>query len=193
MEQPVVLVSVVWSPPPHIHPKPPQDFGVELHVWLVVWSGGMNSLRIIPSISKSQISIDFTLLSLASLSLEGVLLRFRFVPINPTFITSYDLGKEVCVDPDLLLKFFADFQPMLLLIISQHPGHGFCRNLPHVEFIYQNALSCPCDSSTMLQTSWIICLWPLQITSHSFAIFSGNVPLKSVWNVHHLQLAYCHF
>jgi len=36
MEQPVVLVSVVWSPPPHIHPKPPQDFGVELHVWLVV-------------------------------------------------------------------------------------------------------------------------------------------------------------
>ena len=98
-------------------------------------------------------------------------LRFRFIPINPTFITSYDLGKEVWVDPDLLLKFRAALQPMLLLIVTQQPGHEFCRNLPHVEFIGQSAVACPYDSSTLLQTSWIICLWPLRITSHSCNIF----------------------
>ena len=131
----------------------------------------MNSLRIILSVSKSRISIDFTLLSLASVSLNRVFVHFRFIAINPTFITSYNLGKEECVDPDLLLKFCADLQLMLLLIISQQPGHEFCRNVPLIEFIYQNALSCPYDSFTMLQTSWIICLWPLRITSHSCNIF----------------------
>jgi hypothetical protein len=69
----------------------------------------MNSLRMIRQYRKNQISIDFTLLPLAALALDGVLLRFRFIPINPTFITSYDLGKEVWFDPDLLLKFCADF------------------------------------------------------------------------------------
>jgi hypothetical protein len=84
----------------------------------------------------------------------------------------------VCVNPDQLLKFHAELQPMLLLIVSQQPGHEFCRNLPHVEFVCQNALACPYDSSTMLQTSWIICVWPLRITLHSFATFSSIVPIE---------------
>jgi hypothetical protein len=84
----------------------------------------------------------------------------------------------VWVDPDLLLKFHAALQLMLLLIVGQQPGHEFCRNLPRVEFIRQSAVACPYDSSTVLQPSWIICLWPLRITSHSFATFFSIVPIE---------------
>ena len=36
VERLVVLASTLWPPPPHVRPKPPQDFGVELHVLLMV-------------------------------------------------------------------------------------------------------------------------------------------------------------
>jgi hypothetical protein len=171
--------------------SPPQDFGVELHIWLVVWPGRMNSLKIIPSISKNQINIDFTLLSLALLSLDGCCC-FRFIPINPTFITSYDLGKEVCVDPDLLLKFFAELQPMLLLIVSQSQqlGHEFCRNLPHVEFICQNALAWLFHTVVNIVDQLPVALADyLRLLQH----FPALCQLKIVQNVCHFQLTFCHF
>jgi len=39
--------------------------------------------------------------------------------------------------------FCADCQLMLLLVISQQPWHELCSNLPHVEFVWQNALARP--------------------------------------------------
>jgi hypothetical protein len=95
-------------------------------------------------------NIDLTLLSLAYFLWMGwrwthllglLLLCFRFIPLNPTFITSYDLGKEVWVVSDLLLKLHAALQLMLLLIITQQPWHKFCSNLSHVQFIHQNTLA----------------------------------------------------
>ena len=43
----------------------------------------------------------------------------------------------------ILLKFHTDFQPMLFLVISQRPWQEFCSSPPHVEFVRQNAPSCP--------------------------------------------------
>jgi len=95
------------------------------------------------------------------------------VPINPTFITRYDLEKEVWVIADLLLKFCDDFQLMLLLVIGQQSWHEFCSILPHVEFdkIHSHV---PYGSPTLLQTSWIVCLW----SSHTFATLSCVVPAE---------------
>jgi hypothetical protein len=77
------------------------------------------------------------------------------IAVLPTFIAGYDLEKEVLVIADLLLKFRADFQLMLLLVIGQQPWHEFCSILSHVEFdrIHWHVSY---DNPTLLQTSWIV-------------------------------------
>lgn len=68
---------------------------------------------------------------------------FQDRTIYPTFITSYDPGKEVWVIYDLILKFHADCQQMLLLVVSQQPWHEFCSIPSHVLFVRQSELKYP--------------------------------------------------
>lgn len=96
---------------------------------------------------------------------------FRIVPISPTFITSYNLGKQIWVCSDLLLMFRADFWPMLLL------GTNFaavCLMLSSSDKMCWNVLY---DSPIMLHTWWIVCLWSSWITSCTYATFSGVLPI----------------
>jgi hypothetical protein len=87
------------------------------------------------------------------------------------------------ITADLLLKFHTDFQPMLLLFVSQQPWHEFCSNLPRVKFIWQKALACPTSQS---HTANVMdsCLWSLQITLCTFATFSSAVPTEGHNFVH---------
>lgn len=105
-----------------------------------------------------------------------LLFCFSIITINPIFITSYNLTKDVWVISDLLLKIHADFQPMLFLVIS--PGMNFAAICPTLSLSDKMQWYVPDDSLTMLQTSWIVCLWSSQITSSTFVIFSGNVPIE---------------
>jgi hypothetical protein len=95
--------------------------------------------------------------------------------INPNFIPSYDLGKEVWVIADMLLKVHADFQPMLLwsTVSSVDTNFAAINLMPSLSNkMPWHALY---DTPTMLQTSCIVHLQSLQITSHSTATFSGIV------------------
>jgi hypothetical protein len=97
--------------------------------------------------SKNQISIDFTLLFTSrgvnmDTSTGTIAVSFQGRTHKSNFHNQLRPWKEVWVISDLLLKIHADFQPMLLLVVSQQPWHQFCSKPPHVQFVRQNVLTC---------------------------------------------------
>jgi hypothetical protein len=55
---------------------------------------------------------------------------------------SDNIWKKLWIVLKLLLKFHADFQAFLLLFILQQSWHKLRHNLPHVQFLCQNSLTC---------------------------------------------------
>jgi hypothetical protein len=72
-----------------------------------------------------------------------LLLCLRVVTINPALITIDDPGQEGSIDGGELMKFSADIDALLLLVICQDPGHIFGCDTVNEQFFHQNTLACP--------------------------------------------------
>jgi hypothetical protein len=88
-----------------------------------------------------------------TLPLGWWLFYFRVITINPTFITTYGLGKEVWVIADMLLKANTDFQLMLFWSSVSSLGTNFAAIKLMLSLSNKMLWHVPCDTSTMLQTS----------------------------------------
>jgi hypothetical protein len=102
---PSCFAPFAWPLPPHVLPKPPQDVTVKLCIDSLTWRHKFlidNPVNI-KKADQHWLHVAFYLLRFIrpgwrwTLPLGRLLFCFRVVPINPTFITSYDLGKEVWV------------------------------------------------------------------------------------------------
>jgi hypothetical protein len=72
----------------------------------------------------------------------GLLICLRVVTVNPAAITSDDPGQGFIIGGELT-KFSAEGDALLLLVISQDPGHKFGLDTVHVQFFRLNPLACP--------------------------------------------------
>lgn len=109
-----------------------------------------------------------------TLLLGRLLFCCSIVPISPTFITSYNLGKQGWVYTDLLLMFHADFCPMLLR------GTNFTAICPMLKSSNKIRWHVLYDSPIMLHTWWILFLSMVLVDNlmHLCNIFRHSVDLK---------------
>jgi len=65
---------------------------------------------------------------------------------------------DVGVVSGFLFEFPVDRNAMGLLVVAQQSWHKARRNASRVQVVGQNELNGPCDSPTISQTPWTVCL-----------------------------------